>query len=41
MKNFPTNQSADELLKVEGEDELDVWPLPSVEVEIDLSLIHI
>lgn len=39
MKNFPTNQSADELLKVEGEDELDVWPLPSVEVEIDESTL--
>lgn len=39
MKNFSNNQSADELLKVEGGDDLDVWPLPSVEVEIDESSI--
>jgi flagellar assembly protein FliH len=39
MKNFTNNQSADDLVKVDGVDDLDVWPLPSVEVAIDESTV--
>ncbi|MEW6989372.1 flagellar assembly protein FliH [Colwelliaceae bacterium 6441] len=39
MKTFKNNQTADELVKGTDESELDVWSLPSVEVEIDESLV--
>ena len=39
MKNFSNNPSADELVKLDSDDELDVWSLPSVEVAIDESTV--
>lgn len=39
MKNFQNNQSADVLVQVDDENDLDVWPLPSVELDIDESTV--